>query len=84
MAESFFWRSTFLMPDQMGALHVTIRNGVLRDQNAPVLLLEFTARGFSAQEGMKNWFDRAHAWTVRAFLDLTSKHVQDMVWKRKR
>ena len=84
--EGVNWRTTFVLPDKAGRLHVTIRNAISRDRNIPILLLELTVRGIGKDkslEGMWPWFDLAREWIVRGFADLTSNEVQENVWRRK-
>ena len=81
------FRLNFTFPDESGRLHVTIRNGVRRVDNRPVLLLELTVRGIGVEnsiEGMNGWFDVAHEWIVRGFSDICGKGMQDKVWRRTR
>jgi len=85
--EAFTWRTTFAMPDESGRLHVTIRSGVRRGDNVPMLLLDLTARGFGkdcSKEAMWAWFDLAREWIVRGFADLTGENMHKNVWKRTR
>jgi hypothetical protein len=84
--EGINWRTTFVLPNKVGRLHVTIRNGILRDKNIPVLMIELTVRGIGndkSMEGMWPWFDLAREWIVRGFADLGSDQVQKDVWRRK-
>jgi hypothetical protein len=79
-------RTSFVLPEKVGRLHVVIRNARKRDTGRPVLLLELTVRGISSDkspEGMNLWFDVAREWIVRGFADLTGEGVQKSVWKRK-
>jgi len=85
MPEHINWRASFPLPERAGRLHVTIRNGVRREDDHPLLLLELTARGIgrdSSRDEMWKWFDLGHDWIVRAFADLTDKCVQRDVWNR--
>jgi len=85
LPEGINWRTSFLLPDQSGRLHVTIRRGAQRDKDLPMLLLDLTVRGigqFKSRERMWEWFDIAHQWIVFGFADLTGKEVQKEIWKR--
>ncbi len=80
-------RSNFALPNQSGRLHATIRNGIRRDDQRPLVLLELTARGIGtdiSREAMWNWFDMAHEWIVRGFVDLTGDEIQKKTWRRTR
>jgi hypothetical protein len=81
------WRTSFLLPNRTGRLHVKIQNGPRRDDGRPLLLFELTARGIgneTSSEAMWSWFDLAHEWIVRGFTDLTNCEVQKNLWRRKR
>jgi hypothetical protein len=86
MPEGMNWRTIFVLPNNAGRLHVTIRQGILREQNLPMILLELTVRGigeFKSPEQIRDWFNLAHEWIVFGFADLTSKEVQRKIWKRR-
>ncbi|MBI3682744.1 MAG: TIGR04255 family protein [Acidobacteria bacterium] len=80
-------RKTFALPEGKGRMHVAIRDGMRRDDGRPVILFEFTVRGFpgdAARERMWAWFDLAREWIVRGFADLTTDEVQKNLWRRTR
>jgi uncharacterized protein (TIGR04255 family) len=84
--EGLSWRTTFILPNKAGRLHVTIRNGFSKEKNTQILMIELTVRGIGNDksiDGMLPWFDLAREWIVRGFTDLTSKQVQEKVWRRK-
>lgn len=84
--EGINWRTSFILPEQMGRLHVTMRQGVERKSNRPILFLELTVRGIGrdkSSEEMWKWFDMARKWIVYGFADLTGEEVQKTVWKLK-
>ena len=79
-------RLSFDLPDNVGRLHVTIRNGVRRNDKKDVLLFELTVRGMppdTSTEAMWSWFDLAREWIVRGFVDLTNVETQKIVWRKK-
>ena len=81
------FRAAYVLPEQHGRLHVTIRTATGIDDQTPVIVLELTARGFPGtgdRDGMWRWFDLAHEWVVRGFSDLTSPEVQSVQWGRMR
>ena len=85
--EAFNWRTSFALPDNSGRLHATIRSAVRREDNAPMLLFELTARGLGkdrSKDAMSAWFHLAHEWIVRGFTDLTGENLHKNVWKRTR
>ena len=84
--EGMNWRTSFVLPNNAGRLHVTIRQVILREGNRPMILLELTARGigeFKSSEKIWDWFNLARQWIVFGFVDLTSKEVQKKIWKRR-
>ncbi|MFQ5822102.1 MAG: TIGR04255 family protein [Candidatus Heimdallarchaeota archaeon] len=86
LPEAINWRTSFVLPERVGRLHVTIRRTVEKESSHPILLLELTVRGIGSEKSfdeMWSWFDLAHEWIVYGFADLTGKEVQRTVWKRK-
>jgi uncharacterized protein (TIGR04255 family) len=81
--ENMSWRRVYRLPNDTGRLHVSLRLAVSRESKDRIMILDFTARGFTTKK-MDTWFDMAHEWIVRGFSDLTSESIQDSVWKRKR
>ncbi|KPJ58593.1 MAG: hypothetical protein AMJ42_02985 [Deltaproteobacteria bacterium DG_8] len=82
--EEVNWRTSFVLPDQAGRLHATIRQAIEKKSNRPILLLELTVRGIGSDrspEGMWKWFDLAREWIVYGFADLTGEEVQKKIWK---
>lgn len=84
--ELFNWRTTYVLPNKHGRLHVTMRRAVRGPSKEPILHMELTARGFpggdSDREAMWRWFELGHDWIVRAFADLTSETLQENLWRK--
>jgi uncharacterized protein (TIGR04255 family) len=60
----------FLLPNELGNLLVST-NQVLRvEDSAFVVLFELTARSFDTSLEIETWFELAHDFVVKAFLDL--------------
>lgn len=77
--------NSFVLPEQSGRLHTTIRNTARQVDDKPLLLFELTARGMppdKSKESMWEWFDQSHDWIVRAFADMTSAKVRKNVWRQ--
>jgi uncharacterized protein (TIGR04255 family) len=77
------WRTSFLLPDSAGRLHVSARIGRRAIDQEPVLVLDLTARGFprdATRSTMWQWFDLAHEWIVRGFTDITGERMRKSVW----
>ncbi|MFY4731301.1 TIGR04255 family protein [Nitrospira sp. BLG_2] len=84
--ESLSWKTSFLLPNRLGRLHVSLRQARRIKDNAPTLLFELTARGIpgiSELDHVKEWFALSREWIVRGFSDLTNSDVQKTVWNRK-
>jgi uncharacterized protein (TIGR04255 family) len=83
--ESFEWRTSYLLPDDCGRLHMLASSAREIATGAPIRRLETTARGINdaaAAGDMRNWFDLAHEWVVRGFADVTTERMQTDVWRR--
>ncbi len=83
--ESVNWRTSFLLPNKCGRLHMTVRDALHREDGRPLYIFELTARGFlgsGSQQDMKEWFALGHEWIVRGFTDLTDETTQRTVWER--
>jgi hypothetical protein len=83
--EDINWRTSFVLPNRAGRLHVIIRQAIEKESNLPILLLELTVRGIGSDrtpEGMWDWFNIARKWIVNGFADLTDEEVQKRIWKR--
>lgn len=74
-------RTSFLLPNKAGRMHVTVRNGRRREGGKPMILMDLTVRGIS-DKGMEHWFDTAREWIVCGFADLTGEKIQKKVWRR--
>jgi hypothetical protein len=80
------WQTSFILPEQCGRLHASIRLGKRRTDRHPIILFELTARGVSPERSkaaMWRWFNLAHEWIVRGFTDLTSDKLHKSVWRRR-
>lgn len=86
--ENANFRISFLLPDKLGRLHATIKTGATRKVDGKkIIVFDLTARGISnetGKKGMEKWFDVAHEWIVKGFTDLTSKEMQEKIWKRRK
>lgn len=84
--ESLSWKTSFLLPNKQGRLHVSLRHARRIKDNKTTLLLELTARGIpetSEQVQVKEWFALSREWIVRGFSDLTNSDIQKKSWIRK-
>ena len=81
--KSMAWTSVFDLPDSKGQLAVKLKPVIRRVDKQRMLSLEISANGLGTDRsapGVRDWFDLAHEWIVRAFADVTSKKVQREIW----
>nr|WP_161501601.1 TIGR04255 family protein [Rhodopirellula sp. SM50] len=82
--ETVNWNTKFLLPENTGRLHISLRTVTLPNGGSS-LFLEMNARGFPPKTNkseMRLWFDQAHRWIVLAFTDLTDNEVRKHVWRQ--
>jgi hypothetical protein len=82
--ESSTWRTSYLLPDNSGRLHVLATTARQISTGAPLIRLEISARGINdvAADDMRAWFDLAHEWVTNGFVDVTTTRIQSEVWRR--
>jgi len=83
--EKLHWRTSFLLPERRGRLHLSIQSALRRQDRVPVFILELTVRGIGPDRtlaGCWPWFDEARNWIVRGFADITGREIQQNTWKR--
>jgi uncharacterized protein (TIGR04255 family) len=83
--EKVNWRTTFVLPENAGRLHLTIQTAFRRPDKMPLFIVELTVRGIGKERtvrGMWQWFDMARQWIVNGFADITSAELQKNIWKR--
>lgn len=82
--ESANWRVVFRLPSGEGRLYATVRSATRISDGKPIILFDLTARGIGddrTPEGIESWFRGAHDSIVRAFVELTTRNVQEEVWR---
>lgn len=82
--QNISWATIFELPKEFGRLYVSVNPAFSNDEQ--FIMFELTVRGIGSSTSfsdVKNWFNSAHHWIVRAFADLTDKEVQTRVWKRR-
>ncbi|MDG3008440.1 TIGR04255 family protein [Paludisphaera mucosa] len=85
--ESANWRLAFRFPNGQGRLHVNVRSAMRISDSKPIILFDLTARGIGddrTQKGIDTWFRDAHDSIVRAFVELTTRDMQEAVWRQKK
>lgn len=86
-SEKINLRTSFVLPERTGRLHVSIQSGFKVEEKAPILLLEMRTRGIgngNSMEDMWKWFEIAHHWIVQGFGDLTDQKTQKKVWRKEK
>jgi len=78
------WYTTFDLPEELGSLRISIKNGVLNDNQMIWFILSVYGIGNDKSlDSMQSWFDAAHEAIVQAFADLTDESIQTNIWKRR-
>jgi uncharacterized protein (TIGR04255 family) len=80
--ETFDWRTSYVLPDANGRLHVQAVSGRDPQSGNPQIRLDLTARGVNQDLNMRAWFDLAHEWIVNGFADITTEAMHRQVWRR--
>jgi uncharacterized protein (TIGR04255 family) len=87
--EQTYLSSTYVIPDDdgkpVGRLHVDAQPAFRRDDNMPIYVLNFTARGRPEGDGLDGalrFLKRGRFWAVSAFAELTTEDMQRK-WGRK-
>ena len=83
--ESVAWKASFLLPEKVGRLHVSVRHAIRKSDKTPVLLCDLTARGIPKavdEESIRKWFLLGREWIVRGFADLASDDIQENLWEQ--
>jgi uncharacterized protein (TIGR04255 family) len=65
----------YRLPSSKGTLSVSVKQGVKRPDNAPVLNIELTARGSAQGVSLSEWLKVAHQWIVVGFVDITTENA---------
>jgi uncharacterized protein (TIGR04255 family) len=84
--ESMGVRTSFILPESQGRLHVSLKHAIRVADSKPVLLCDLTARGMPAgkdSSAIKTWFGLGREWIVRGFADLTDEKTQAEQWGRR-
>lgn len=75
----------FPLPHEQGSLHIDIVHLPPRGQESELMRLSLTARGRPNGEinkgSIDQWFDTAHEWIVKGFVDVVSE-TTDELWEK--
>lgn len=66
----------FALPDKLGSLVVSLNQKLKPEENSSVIFFELTCRSIDISYEFSNWFELAHEYTVRAFLDLIRENTK--------
>jgi uncharacterized protein (TIGR04255 family) len=78
------WRMQFALPTA-GVLTASLSHAVRVKDQVPTLKLELSAKAALPNktfDDIWSWFDVAHEWIVRGFVDLTQHDIQRRTWGR--
>lgn len=78
----------YVIPDDignpLGRLHVSLQPAYRTEDDKPILILKFTARGRpdgEGREGILRFLDKGREWIVRGFASITSRRMHE-IWGR--
>lgn len=77
------WQMVFGLPNDLGQLHLSIRNARRISDNRHLLRIEFTAFSNQPYKPMRDWFDSAHEAIFRLFTNIIRSEIQEQFWGRK-
>jgi uncharacterized protein (TIGR04255 family) len=77
------YQLSFNLPDNLGLLNLSIRNGQQRSDKRHLLRVEFRAINSQPSGEMRKWFDSAHDVILDVFSNLVSNEIQEKYWRRK-
>jgi uncharacterized protein (TIGR04255 family) len=81
------WTTTFPLPENKGKLSAKVNNAKRVSDDKTVLQLEMTASNNIdnyERKSIESWFELAHEWIVKGFVDLTKSEVQEKYWGREK
>jgi uncharacterized protein (TIGR04255 family) len=82
--EAFNWKTTYLLPNNSGRLHVTARTALRTTDRQRLVRLDMMARGIpedNSENARRPWFDQAHDWITHGFADITVQALHE-IWGR--
>ena len=82
------WQTILNLPNNLGQLQMSIRNGWRVSSDHPLLNIEFKAFSNHPHEPMpdepiRDWFNAAHDTIIKLFSNLISDEIQEKFWGRK-
>lgn len=82
--EKVSWLTEFSLPENMGRLAVSLKQGVRTEDKVPLFILTLKTQGVcesSDKDAVRKWFDLSHEWIVKGFTDLTTPGIQGF-WEK--
>jgi uncharacterized protein (TIGR04255 family) len=84
---SLGWAMSFPLPEDRGSLNVRLSPGTRVTDQQTVLQLDMAATWDvvgQSRESIMSWYDLAHEWIVKGFVDLTQAEIQEQAWGREK
>lgn len=81
------WAAAFPFHDDQGTLNVRLNHAKRVEDNQSVLQLEMAASRVvsgQARTSIESWYELAHEWIVKGFVDLTKPEAQKKYWGREK
>lgn len=66
----------FILPADLGTLAVSLDQNLKIEDNSFFVFLTLTSRSINTSSNLKDWFDVAHEYTVKAFLNLIQEEIK--------
>ncbi|MHB1334085.1 MAG: TIGR04255 family protein [Sulfuriferula sp.] len=79
------WAASFPLPNDQGTLNAKLNHVRRIQDNQPMLQLEMAASwevNGQTRESIESWYELAHEWIVKGFVDLTESDAQYKFWRR--
>ena len=79
------WQMIFSLPDEKGKMIVNLKEATRIDNKQQLFVFELQTNGMNESRNtgsMREWFDLAHEWIVRGFVDLTTEEVRKKYWEQ--
>ncbi len=83
---SINFQTVLELPDGNGKIRVSIQDAVRKSDAKRLIRILLVARGMPQSKNVstkEEWFELAHEWVVKAFMDLTSEEVQAKHWRKR-
>jgi uncharacterized protein (TIGR04255 family) len=78
------WKTSYVLPKGYGRLNVTAQTGMIKSTGERLIRLDLQALGLpgkASRDQMEDWFEVAHEWITRGFVDITAPKLHEL-WGR--